>query len=74
MPPRLLPLLPVLLRRQWVLLPRVLRPVVPLLALLVRRRWELQLLVRLRPALPFLLPVLRLLLLVLLRLRQRAAL
>ena len=74
MPPVLLPLLPVLLRRQRVLLPRVLRPGVPLLALLARRRWELQPLVRLRPALPFLLPVLRLLLLVLLRLRQQAAL
>ena len=70
----LLPLLPVLLRRQRVLLPRVLRPVVPLLALLARRRWALQPLVWLRPALPFLLPVRRLRLLVLLRLRQQAAL
>ena len=73
-PLRLLPLLPVLLRRQRVLLPRVLRPVVPLLALWARRRWELQPLVRLRPALPFLLPVRRLRLLGLLRLRQQAAL
>ena len=66
--------MPVLWRRQRVLRPRVLRPVVPLLALWARRRWELQPLLWPRPALPFLLPVRRLRLLGLLRLRQQAAL